>query len=217
MMKPKIRNRMTGWRGAEGHRAAGRRRIRLSHSRQGQQKSMVLRVGRPKAGGSKLPAIAGFDWKFAELERLDAAPSVPLIARDAFVTEMAIKLNQTQIEVRALAREVEAAKRSIAEIREDTERNDRFASFQDNEGRARAQKLEEISRRFRTLKERVDAMSGNGKGDFHSFESLQALSRRVTEISTLQSQFRDVTRKLKYCAGLFCGSVLLWLATFLSS
>jgi predicted nuclease with TOPRIM domain len=178
---------------------------------------MVQRVGKLKAGNGKLPAIAGFEWKFADLERLDAAPSVPLIARDAFVADMAIKLDQTQLETRALARELDAAKKSIAEIREDADRNYRFASFQDNEQRARAQKLDEISRRFKHLKERVDAIDGKSKGDYQSFESLEAISKRVTELTTLQRQFRDVSRKLKYCAGLFCGSVLLWLATFLSS
>jgi hypothetical protein len=177
----------------------------------------VLRVGKLKTRHGNLPAIPGFEWDFADMERLKGAPSVPLIARDAFVADMAIKLDQLQIEIKGLARDFEVAKKTIAEIKEDTDRNYRFSAFQDGEHRARGQKIDDILRRFKDLKGRVDAIDGKRKGDFQSFESLDSLSKRVTELGSLQRQFRDVERKLKYSAGLFCGSVALWLITFLSS
>lgn len=177
----------------------------------------MLRTGKRKSGNGHIPPIAGFEWNFTDFERLKAAPSVPLIARDAFVADMAIKLDQAQKEVRALAREVETVKKSVGEIREDTDRNYRFSSFQEGEQRARSQKVDDIFRRFRDLKARLDSIDGNRKGDFQSFESLESLSKRITELSSLQRQFRNVERKLKWSAGLFCGSVALWLITFLSS
>jgi hypothetical protein len=142
---------------------------------------------------------------------------VPLISRDAFVTDMVIKLDQMQIEIKALARDFEATKRTVGEIREDTDRNYRFSAFQDGEQRARNTKYEEMVRRFKDLKTRLDAIDGKRSGDYQSFESLESVSKRLTELGSLQRQFRDVERKLKYSAGLFCGSVLMWLVTFLSS
>ena len=110
--KPKIRNQSSGRRGAEGQ-PRGRAALRIgSHIRvSATGADSVQRVGKLKAGNGKLPAIAGFEWEFADLERLDAAPSVQLIARDTFVADMAIKLDQMQIETRALARELRSCEK----------------------------------------------------------------------------------------------------------
>jgi hypothetical protein len=217
MPKRKFEIDAPGERDQYGRRETGRYNALVFHSLKRRQEQRVLRAGKLKRGNGHLPPVPGFKWEFTDLERLSAAPSVPLIARDAFVTDMAIRLDQVQNEIKALAREFESAKRTIAEIREDTDRNYRFSSFQDGEQRARSQKVEDILRRVRNLKTRLDAIDGKREGDFQSFDSLESISKRLTELGTLQRQFRDVERKLKYSAGLFCGSVVLWLVTFLSS
>ena len=106
---------------------------------------------------------------------------------------------------------------STSEMQGDLEGNRRFLAFQDGEQRARNTKLEDLQRKLKSIKARVDAIDGKCQGDFQSFESLDSISRRITELGSLQRDFRSVERKLRWSAGLFCGSVALWLVTFLSS
>jgi len=136
---------------------------------------------------------------------------VQLIARDAFVSETAIKLDQLLLEVKALGRDLQIVKSDIAELREDASRSYRFSEFLEREHKTRAVKLEDLARKFEYLKSRFDAIDGNSKGDYQAFQTFEAVSRRLTELGGLEREFRDVSWKLKLSVGLFAASLAVWL------
>jgi len=176
----------------------------------------VLGGGKSKTGRVSLPIFPPYALERIDLERLQPAPCVEIIARDAFVADISIKLDQLQREIRSLARELDLAKGEVATVREDADRNNRFLSFQETEQRARAHKVDEMLRRFKDFKARIDGIDSKGTGNCHSCKDDRSINRCLTEIGALQRQFRNVERNLKFSAGLFCGSVLLWLVTLLS-
>jgi predicted RNase H-like nuclease (RuvC/YqgF family) len=162
-----------------------------------------------------LPKRARHAVEHFEIARLQSAPAVQLIARDPFVADVSIKLDQIRGEVRALGREIEAAKRSITELRADTDRNYRFSTFQDTEQRSRFGKLDELAKRYKEMKGRVDSLEGQTEGDYHSYRNFAAVSKKLTELDAIQRDFKNVHLKLQISAGLFCASVLLWLVAVL--
>ncbi len=65
----------------------------------------------------------------------EPAPTVQLIARDSFVAEVSIKIDQLCAEMRNISRDIEMTKGDIAASRDESERNFRFAAFQDADRR----------------------------------------------------------------------------------
>ncbi len=176
----------------------------------------MLDVRVPERKQSKLPAVLPDPVECVEFQRLGAAPAVQLIARDSFVSDMAIKLDQLHIEIGGLARELESVKAKIAELREDSDRNHRFSAFQETQQRANADKLDEALRRCKDLRERIERIDSKSSGNYHAYNSLESVSIKLTELSALERQFRNVDHKLKLSAGIFCASVVLWLLAVLA-
>lgn len=166
---------------------------------------------KPKAPkGSRLPPLHNYLVERHALEPARPGPSVQLIARDAFVADTAIKLDQMLIEMKSLGRELQLVKSDIAELRDDSVRSYRFSEFLEREHKLRAAKLDDLSRRFDYLKTRVDAVDGNSKGDYHAFRDFEAVSRRLTELGALERDFRQSSWNLKVSTGLFAASLALW-------
>jgi len=151
-----------------------------------------------------------------DLLHLEPAPSVQLIARDGFVTDMAVKVEQLHKEVRALSRDLGALQATIVSLRDDTDRNYRFAAFQDTDQREKFSKLDSVIKRSAELKTRLDAIDGKKDGEFHFYNNFEAISRRLTELGRIERDFRRVAFELKLSAGLFSASVLLWLVTLVA-
>ena len=171
----------------------------------------MLEVSKQERIAGKLPNLAPDAIDRVDIGRLQSAPAVQLIARDAFVADMVIKVDQLRVEIKALARNLESQKESLVELREDTERNYRFSKFQEDEQRAGTSKVDDMTRRYRELKTRLDKIDGQGGGNYHAYSNFESVSRRLTDLSSLQREFKAVERKLKLSAGFFCGSVVLWL------
>lgn len=169
-------------------------------------------LGRHRPLSGRPSAIHRYLFEGQAFERAASGAAVQLIARDAFVAETAVKLDQMGLEMKALSRELQLMKSDIAELRDEASRGYRFSEFIDREHKMRTTKLEELSRRFDYLKSRFDAIDGNSKGDYHAFQSFEAVSRRLTELGALEREFRDVSWKLKLSVGLFAGSLIVWLA-----
>lgn len=176
----------------------------------------VQELGRARPISIRSPAIQRYLLESKAFERAASGPAVQLIARDAFVAETAVKLDQLTVEMKSFGRELDLIRSDLAELRDDSQRSYRFSEFLDREHKARATKLDELARRFDYLKTRFDAIDGNAKGDYHAFRSFEAVSRRLTELGQLERAFRDVTWKLRLSAGFFCASVLVWLGMLLS-
>lgn len=139
------------------------------------------------------------------------APSVPLIARDAFVAELLSKIEKMQAEISGLRSEMSAAKTELAALREDGDQGRRLQRFLESEQRSRTTRADEMLRRCRDLQARLDRIDGRSSGDYHAFMSFEAISKRLTELGENDRKFRDVERRLRQGTWLFCASVFLWL------
>lgn len=172
----------------------------------------MLELGRNRPATIRSSAIQRYLFEGQAFDRAASGAAVQLIARDAFVAETAVKLDQLALEMKNLARELQLVKGDIAELRDGASRSYRFSEFLDREHKTRSAKVEDLARRFDYLKSRFDAIDGNSKGDYHAFQTFEAVSRRLTELGSLEREFRDVTFKLKASVAVFAGSLLVWLA-----
>lgn len=171
----------------------------------------MLEFIRQKTVSGRSSALQNYLLEKQAFERAKPSGPVQLIPRDAFVSETAIKIDHLVTEVKSLARELRLAQGDISEMRDEALRNHRFSEFIDREYKARASKLDELARRFDYLKTRIDGIDGNSKGDYHAFRDFESISRRLTELGALERSFRDVSVRLKACAGLFLASVVGWM------
>lgn len=169
-------------------------------------------LGRNRPVSARSSAIQRYLLEGQAFERAAGGAAVQLISRDAFVAETAVKLDQLNLEMKSLGRELQLVKGDIAELRDGASRGYRFSEFLDREHKARTAKLEDLSRRFDYLKSRFDTIDGNSKGDYHAFQTFEAVSRRLTELGALEREFRDVSWKWKLSVGLFAGSLMVWFA-----
>lgn len=172
----------------------------------------MLELGRNRPATIRSSAIQRYLFEGQAFDRATNGAAVQLIARDAFVAETAVKLDQLALEMKSLARELQLVKGDIAELRDGASRSYRFSEFLDREHKTRSAKVEDLARRFDYLKSRFDAIDGNSKGDYHAFQTFEAVSRRLTELGSLEREFRDVSFKLKVSVAVFAGSLLVWLA-----
>lgn len=172
----------------------------------------MLELGRNRPATIRSSAIQRYLFEGQAFDRAASGAAVQLIARDAFVAETAVKLDQLALEMKNLARELQLVKGDIAELRDGASRSYRFSEFLDREHKTRSAKVEDLARRFDYLKSRFDAIDGNSKGDYHAFQTFEAVSRRLTELGSLEREFRDVSFKLKASVAVFAGSLLVWLA-----
>ena len=170
----------------------------------------VQELGRHSPVKVRSSALQRYLFEGQAFERAANGAAVQLIARDAFVSETAIKLDQMNLEMKSLSREMQLIKSDIAELRDEASRSYRFSEFLDREHKTRATKLEDLSRRFDYLKSRFDTIDGNSKGDYHAFQTFEAVSRRLTELGSLERDFRDASWKLKLSVGAFAASLLVW-------
>lgn len=167
-------------------------------------------LGRHKPVGGRVSALQRYLFEGQAFERAASGAAVQLIARDTFVAETAVKLDQMALEMKSLGRELALIKGDIAELRDESTRGYRFSEFLDREHKARTAKVEDLSRRFDYLKSRFDTIDGNSKGDYHAFQNFESVSRRLTELGSLEREFRDVSWKLKLSVGVFAASLLVW-------
>lgn len=177
----------------------------------------MLEVGKPTAVAQRFPVFPRIKADKLDAARAEPAPAAKINSRDAFVADVAIKLDHVQTEIKRLGRQVDLMMSDVAELREEQDRTNRFASFQEKEQRLKTLRIEDVQRRLQDVKQRLDAFDPKGNGDYTAYPSLQAVSRRLTDLSVIERDFRMVERKLKLSAGLFCGSLLVWLATLLAT
>lgn len=142
-------------------------------------------------------------------QRLDTAPAVPLIARDSYVAETATKIDQMQAAMRLIARDVADLSAKMAALQTVTDQEQRRYSFQQGEKRTREGKLEELLRGCRDLKARLDRIEGRGDGNYHAYNSLEAVSRKLAELEHFKDEAQRVERSVTLRAWMFCGALAL--------
>jgi len=142
-------------------------------------------------------------------QRLDEGPSVPLIARDSFVAETATKIEQLQATMRLLSRDVGELTGKVAELQDATAQDHRWYSFQQSERRAREVRLEEMVRCCRDLKARLDRIEPRSGGDYHAYNSFEAVSRKLAELEHFKVEAQRVERNVTLRAWLFCAALVV--------
>lgn len=177
----------------------------------------MLEIGKRKTVGVKLPVLIGRSFDRHDFGFSEPAPAVQLIARDAFVADVSIKIDQLCAEIRNVSRDLEISKGDIAALRDESERNFRFVAFQDADRRTSANRHEALSKRLEDVKRQVDNIRGQMSGERESYNSFEAVSKKLCELSEFERQFHGEIRKARLSAYLFCGSVLMWLFTVLAT
>lgn len=172
----------------------------------------MIEIGKQALFEKGLPHLPPTPVQRIDLEWLPTAPRVQLLSRDAFVSEVAGKLDRVNEMLASLSRDVELVKGDLAELRDLTDSTQRFTSFQEKELKIKASRIEEVQRRVGELKVRLAAFECGGDGAYRAYGSFEAVSRKLTELSALERQFKDVERKLRLSAALFCASLAVWVA-----
>jgi len=139
---------------------------------------------------------------------VEAGPSVPLIARDSFVAETAVRIEQLQATMRLLAQDMDEIADKVSELELGANQDKRWFAFQQSEKRVREAKLDEMLRRFRDLKARLDRMDARSNGDYHAYNSFEAVSRKLAELEHFKNEARRVERNITFRTWLFCGAII---------
>ena len=141
--------------------------------------------------------------------RVDAAPAVQLVSRDSFVAETAAKIEQMQATIRLLTRDVGELTRKVSDLHDTASQDHRWHAFQESERRARETKLEETLRCCRDLKARLDRIEPRAGGDYHAYNSFEAVSRKLAELEQFRDAAKKVGRNVALKAWLFCSALVL--------
>jgi hypothetical protein len=169
------------------------------------RRGAVLRVEERRNRPSLLSKAAA-DRVAPEI-RYDIAPSVPLIARDSFVAETAGKIEQLQATVRLMSRDLGQLASKVAQLQEASEQDQRWQAFQQNEKRSKQSKLDELLRGCRDLKSRLDKIEQGTGGDYHAYNSFEAVSRKLAELETFRDESRRIERSMMMRAWVLFGAV----------
>lgn len=140
--------------------------------------------------------------------RYDVAPSVPLIARDSFVADTAVKMEQMHATLRLLSRDMSQLAGAVADLQKATEDERHYRNFRMGEQRSRESKLDEVLRKCRDLKARLDRIEYTSpRGDYHAYTSFEAISRKLAEFDTFRAYAQRIERSLNARAWLLCAII----------
>ncbi|MEO8422270.1 MAG: hypothetical protein ABI457_13865 [Hyphomicrobium sp.] len=165
----------------------------------------MLRV-EERRGRPTLLSKAAVDKTAPEI-RYDIAPSVPLIARDSFVAETAGKIEQLQATMRLMSRDLGQLASKVTELQEKSDQGQRWHSFQQGEKRSKEAKLDELLRGCRDLKSRLDKIEQRSGGDYHAYNSFEAVSRKLAEFETFREDARRIEASMALRAWVLFGAV----------
>lgn len=168
-----------------------------------------LKFGEREGVTASVPAFArSVPETAAPSIRVDG-PAVQLISRDAYVAETSSRIEQLQASMRLLAREVAELSQKVGDVQETAQQEHRWHAYQETERRAREAKFDELLRSYRDLKARLDRIEPRAGGDFHVYNSFEAVSRKLAELEDFREEAGRVERNVTMRAWLLCGAVTL--------
>lgn len=141
--------------------------------------------------------------------RYGISASVPLIARDSFVAETAGKLEQLQATVRLLSRDLGQLAGKVGELKDVADQEHRWHAYRQGEKRSKEAKLDEVVRSCRDLKARLDKIEGRNGGNYHAYNSFEAVSRKLAELEEFKAETQRVEHNMTLRAWAFCGALSL--------
>jgi hypothetical protein len=167
----------------------------------------VLRVDNRRALPS-LPTKSALEPAAPEI-RYDFSSTVPLIARDSFVAETASKLEQLQATVRLLSRDLGQLTGKVGELKDVADQEHRWHAYRQGEKRSKEAKLDEVLRSCRDLKARLDKIEARNGGNYHAYNSFEAVSRKLAELEEFKAETLRVAHNMMLRAWAFCGALSL--------
>jgi hypothetical protein len=129
-------------------------------------------------------------------------------ARDRFVAEAATKIEQLQVTVQSLTRDVGELVGKVVQLQEACALEDRWYALHQSENRAKENKLDETVRGYRDLKGRLDKIEARSSGDYHSYSTFEAVSRKLARIEYWQDGAKRMRRRDQVRAWAFCAILL---------
>jgi len=182
----------------------------------------VLRVDDHKDLSAAVPLLAKAASERASPQQRHDAAAVPMMARDGFVADTALKLEQLQAALRLLTRDVGQLAGKVAELHEAATQENRWYAYQQGEKRSRDGKLDEMVRSFRDLKARLDRMEARSGGDYHAYNSFEAVSRKLGEIERARQEMKggrrgDTLRACLLAGAMVTAAAIIGLSLVLSS
>jgi hypothetical protein len=178
---------------------------------------VALRIGDRESFSSQSRTTKNGSERSVPVLRFEGAPSVPLISRDSFVVETGNKIEQMQATLRLLSRDVGELTRKVTDMQTAAEQDHRWHAYQENDRRARSAKFEEVLRCCRDLKARLDRIEPRATGDYHAYNSFEAVSRKLAELEHFRDEARRVERNVTRRAWLFSGAMVLASAIIVAS
>jgi hypothetical protein len=109
-------------------------------------------------------------------------PPISISEREGFIAETAIKLDQLQASHRVLAREVADLVSRVTKIEEVAGQDHRVHAFHQSHQRAKEDSIDDVARVCRDLKARLDRIESRSDGDYHAYNSFEAVSRKLGEL-----------------------------------
>jgi len=159
------------------------------------ERQKVLRVDDPlELSASLSPSVKSPPDILGTFQRHETAPIIALNARDGFVIDITLKIDQLQANLRILTRELGQLSAKLVELQESAAQDDRSYVFLQSERRSRDAKVEEMVRSFRDLKARLDRMDVRSAGDFHAYNSFEAVSRKLAELEQASEEVKNSKR-----------------------
>lgn len=168
----------------------------------------MLRVDDRRAALPSLLTKSALEPAAPEI-RYDFSSTVPLIARDSFVAETASKLEQLQATVRLLSRDLGQLTGKVGELKDVTDQEHRWHAYRQGEKRCKEAKLDEVLRSCRDLKARLDKIEARNGGNYHAYNSFEAVSRKLAELEHFKDEAQRVERSVTLRAWMFCGALAL--------
>lgn len=111
-------------------------------------------------------------------------------ARDNFIAGTAVKIEQLQTSARILTRQVDELTGKVADLQAACALEDRWYGFHQSEKRAAENKLDEMVRSYRHLKDRLDRIEVQRGGDYHAYNSFESVSRKFDELECAITELR---------------------------
>jgi len=97
----------------------------------------------------------------------------------------------------------------MAEIHETAGQDHRLHAFQQSQQRVKENKLEDVARICRDLKARLDRIEAHATGDYHAYNSFEAVSRKLEELERPRRARRWLFRGSLVVAAIISIGVLL--------
>ncbi len=95
----------------------------------------------------------------------------------------------------------------VADLQETASQEHRWQAFQQGEKRSKEAKLDELLLGCRDLKARLDRMEARTAGNYHAYNSIETVSRKLAELETFRDEARRIERTLTLKAWMLCAAI----------